>query len=252
MGIDYSKFESYEDFLNFAKKLDSDKQRITLIGDYFINNVEYNYELLEVLRNPDFSKEGLEKVTEGKYQSEDTRKRVINNILEKINIFSGDSSDKASLTTYLQGELNPVIVENGLIKKGTCGDYSEFIAKYCADLGIPCERIFGKGNVSHSWNVIYIDGKELHVDVTNAIFLRDKYGDNPLQAKPQDWIMTSRKNMFAMQPKRCIEAITDLSGEYYQIEKITQENFENANLHQRFKPKVGIKIRKDKTDNIEL
>lgn len=69
--------------------------------------------------------------------------------------------------------LNPTVIEEGLLKQGVCAEYAPYIKKYCDDIGIKCEVVYGQGTVNHVWNLININGEPRHLDLTNAIFIRD-------------------------------------------------------------------------------
>lgn len=72
-----------------------------------------------------------------------------------------------------------------VVGKGQCSGISK-AAKYLFDrLNIPCLIVEGSSNVGasgkeepHSWNIVRIDGKEYHLDVTFLI------GQNPTKQKP--------------------------------------------------------------------
>ena len=50
---------------------------------------------------------------------------------------------------------------------GICEDYADTFNVMCARMGIPCIGISGwGGGGNHAWNLVYIDGKWTHVDVT--------------------------------------------------------------------------------------
>lgn len=116
-----------------------------------------------------------------------------------------------------------VIQENGLIRNAVCEQYAPWIKKYCDDLGIPCEQVNGKGTVSHCWCLIRFGTDEpVHFDPTNMAFIRDGYGANPTNAKPEEWLGTDIDKMFQMQPGRRIYEI----GETKLEEEITASNFE--------------------------
>lgn len=117
--------------------------------------------------------------------------------------------------------LNPTVMEDGLLKQGVCAQYAPYVKKYCNDLGIKCEVVEGQGTVKHVWNLVNINGKIRHLDLTNAIFIRDGYGDNPTNARSQDWFMATTEQIYAMQPCRRIERI----GENKPNQDITAENF---------------------------
>jgi len=55
--------------------------------------------------------------------------------------------------------------------KGICSDYTHNFKFLCAAAGIPCFTI---SSTNHSWNLVYADGRWLHVDVTaNDAYHRD-------------------------------------------------------------------------------
>ena len=64
--------------------------------------------------------------------------------------------------------------------KAACGSYARAMKFLCAAAGIPCFTISTK---THIWNLVYVDGQWLHVDVSandlsgrNDILLRETYG----------------------------------------------------------------------------
>lgn len=114
-----------------------------------------------------------------------------------------------------------VIQENGLLKNAVCQEYAPWIKKYCDDLGIPCEQVNGKGTVPHRWCLIRFGTDEpIHFDPTNMAFIRDGYGANPTNAKPEEWLGTDIDKMFQMQLGREIYDIGDTKGLM-----ITSENY---------------------------
>ena len=64
--------------------------------------------------------------------------------------------------------------------KAACGSYARAMKFLCAAADIPCFTISSK---THTWNLVYVDGQWLHVDVSandlsgrNDILLREAYG----------------------------------------------------------------------------
>lgn len=117
--------------------------------------------------------------------------------------------------------LNHKIIHNGLLKQGVCAEFAPYAKKYFDDLGIKCEVVEGQGTVNHVWDLIIVNGNARHLDLTNAIFIRDKYGENPTKAIPENWYMASTKEIFKMQPCRRVEKIGDIKPN----QDITSENF---------------------------
>lgn len=117
--------------------------------------------------------------------------------------------------------LNNKIVENGLLKQGVCAEFAPYAKKYFDDLGMACEIVYGQGTVNHVWNLVEVNGKLRHLDLTNAMFIRDGYGENPTKVIPENWYMASTNEIFKMQPCRKIEKI----GSSRPNQDITKENF---------------------------
>lgn len=117
--------------------------------------------------------------------------------------------------------LNPRIVENGLLKQGVCAEFAPYVKKYFDDLGMNCEVVHGQGTVNHVWNLVDVNGKARHLDLTNALFIRDGYGENPTNAIPENWFIATTKEIYEMQPCRKIEKIGDIKPN----KDITAENY---------------------------
>ena len=59
------------------------------------------------------------------------------------------------------------------VKKGVCCDFSSVFAAMCRSQGIPCAVATGYQNGgSHAWNMVYMDGEWLPVDLTLAVSRR--------------------------------------------------------------------------------
>ncbi len=55
--------------------------------------------------------------------------------------------------------------------KGACGDYTHNFKFLCGAVGIPCITV---STANHSWNLVYADGRWLHVDVAaNDLYQQD-------------------------------------------------------------------------------
>ncbi len=117
--------------------------------------------------------------------------------------------------------LNHKVVENGLLRQGVCAEFAPYAKKYFEDLGMSCEVIHGQGTVNHVWNLVNVNGNARHLDLTNAIFIRDGYGENPTNAIPENWFIATTQEIFTMQPCRKIEVIGDNKPK----QEITSENF---------------------------
>ena len=131
----------------------------------------------------------------------------------ECNLFMTGKNEQGDMLGAMQVYEPYEICENGLLKNAVCQEYAPWIKKYCDDLGIPCEQVNGKGTVGHCWCLIRFGTDEpIHFDPTNMAFIRDGYGANPTNAKPEEWLGTDIDKMFQMQPKREIYDIGDTKG----------------------------------------
>lgn len=74
-----------------------------------------------------------------------------------------------NMTTYtLNGPVYKSEADGPLINgRALCEGYSKAFAYLCQSMGVPCICVVGSGNgENHMWNMVRIDGKWYHVDVT--------------------------------------------------------------------------------------
>lgn len=81
-----------------------------------------------------------------------------------------DAAEKAAEDKYI---LNANVVLT--YRYGVCQDYAELFCTMCNRVGIPCIQVSGSAGGSHTWNMVYIDGKWQYVDCT---------WDDPVSATP--------------------------------------------------------------------
>lgn len=222
------KITNYEEFIKYLKALKTETEQINFIMKYFADKVEFDYVLVEGLKVPyslgyeidekfDCSnKEDVEKALMYAKQ-----KGLSNALIERISNIYGKQftipakpamfshpaqPEKISYQTF-GSTLNMIKVQptykNGLITKGVCADYVEFIQQVCNELGIKYDTISGKTTVGHSW--IKING--LYYDPTYAIYVRDKYMDWDTKTSIDDWFGFNNDEMFKMHPTRVINKI---------------------------------------------
>ena len=224
---------SYEDLIKYLKSLPTKQEQIDFLMDWFVKNVEYDYVILEKAKALGHLDEELSEI-DRKFDCKDEKQRklaigyakekygfsdeFIDRTLAhygKTRIIAAQSERKAfgkvwpaqPERTIIDGfrssvalqEL-PTIFDNGLIKKGVCADYTKFIAKVCADLGIKCECVEGMTSVGHQWTIL----ENKHYDPTYAIFVRDKYADWDKKTKIMDWFNVEATDLIKIQPYRKI------------------------------------------------
>ena len=78
-------------------------------------------------------------------------------------------------------------------KAGVCSDYSFIMAILCRTWKIPCVTV---SNSIHMWNAVYLDGRWIELDVTNAAvyYVEDK----ELDAKRLKYDSVSYSNSFTL------------------------------------------------------
>lgn len=317
IGYDYSKYESYEQFIEAAKKIKNQEEQVRFICGYIRQNAQYDYKTLfnaictygaSMVYHEDID---LSKDT---YQAELLRgalpelenpiirlRRIIkcdgeNPIISKLIELNTTENPEGNLTTqesvsqyatriweeiilpeikshtdnqeiiedcrqeyeeYVEKSIGTSIVgiqdkdkqicgamfydmayilvnnmgkiderhpcegHNGLLTKGVCKHYAEFLHKAFDDVGIDNALVGGISECNHAWNVVRVNGEIKYIDTTREVFIRDGYGNIPKQEKGK-WILCNAQDMFKMQPGRRIYEI----GETKLEEEITAENYE--------------------------
>lgn len=65
MNIDTTQIESYDELIEIAKSLSSDKERMELLGKYFYENVTYSYEFVDILgQSANYDQQALMEIQE--------------------------------------------------------------------------------------------------------------------------------------------------------------------------------------------
>lgn len=155
------------------------------------------------------------------------------------------------LMEYLLNVSNnfPMEVENGLLKKGVCANYTDYLLPLLKKLGIEAHRIGGTSIFGHAWVVVNTDEGYKSVDLTRAINKRDGLLGIPLEQTCEDWIFSDIGKAFEMQSTR---TITEIDGQ--KLEKaITPENYDEEEFNQileNIKAKQNTKTKKEVLENI--
>lgn len=228
------KFKSYEKFISYLKGLSSDRERMQAIMDYLLENASYNYTVLEWCKI-EKNDELLNKIyaIDQTYDVNNPVERAQALIYAKnelglsqnlIDFISKNYGKRylipAKAESFAFGKVIPAepkktgtynftqamqlmsslaaIYENGLITKGVCKDFEEFISNVCAELGIKSKRIKGKTNVGHQWNETEVDGQKLVYDITYAMFAKDHFANWGEKTTPSDWLGVPYSNILSM------------------------------------------------------
>lgn len=120
-----------------------------------------------------------------------------------------------------------VIGEDGLLKRGVCLDYSNYLVELLPQVGIEACRIDGTSELDHSWIAAKINGSYKSIDLTRAIFIRDKFKGIPDNQTANMWLLCDFDTAFEMQPTRTITGIgLDNEGKINSLPfTINKENF---------------------------
>lgn len=334
IGYDYSKYESYEQLIEAAKKIKNQEEQIRFICGYIKQTAQYDYrtlfnaictyganrvyyedinlaqdtyqaELLEeavpelknpmiklrkVIRcdgeNPIISKLIELNTTEnpeGNLTTQESAKQYATRVWKEIILpeIKSHTSDSGIIAECLQeyeeyvaksvgtsivgiqnqdkqlcgamfydmsyvlvnnmGQIDrrhPCEEHNGLLIKGVCKHYAEFLHNAFDDLKIENALVGGISECNHAWNVVRVNGAIKYIDTTREVFIRDGYGKIPKQETGK-WILCDAKDMFEMQPGRRIDEINETKLQ----EEITLENFEQMQyiVEEALQQKDGLK-----------
>lgn len=226
------KITNYEQFINYIKSLKTETEQINFIMKYFVDKVEFDYIVVEGLKVPyslgdDIdNKFNCSNEVEVKKALEYAKKKGLSDaLIQRISDIYGKQfiiparpasngifgfrpaqPERISYRTF-GSTLNMIKAQptykNGLIIKGVCADYVEFIQQVCNELGIKYDTISGQTSVGHTWIKI----NELYYDPTYAIYVRDKYMDWDKKTSVDDWLGFNDDEMFKMHPIRIIDEV---------------------------------------------
>ena len=235
----------YEQFIQMLKMLDNTEQILITLFNYFKDNVEYNYDELQVVKYIRYEEGPLREVYDliaknEKEKSQEFKEYLIKRLDDaflqvegrplsernkyewfknygtiihhdaqpaKNGIIKIHARDARDEVIQIQPHPYAPEYKNGLLVNGVCGEYSRWIKQICNDLGIGCFIVKGKGTTGHAWNLIYIQEKDVWInfDMTMVRFYLDGWATE--YGRPEDWIFATNKKMFEMQPQRIVEQI---------------------------------------------
>ena len=123
-------------------------------------------------------------------------------IMGKLNPAVAEHVEYRKFSNALNMFLPEVVYKDGIITKGVCADFSEFIKRVCDDLHISCHRIEGTTPIAHVWNLIDAGNGLKHYDLTYAIYDRDNGAGNINASK---WLGKTTEELLAIHPTRKID-----------------------------------------------
>lgn len=121
---------------------------------------------------------------------------ISNDISEALSQFIADSQGKRFF---------PSVIENGLLRRGVCEHYADYLVWILSKAGIEAHRIDGTSELAHAWVAVNIDGVYKSVDLTRAIFIRDGFKGIPREQTADMWLLCNFEDVFAMQSTRTIK-----------------------------------------------
>ena len=192
--------------------------------DYFFVNLKkiLSDELLKHLNNQELVQESVERIIV------DIRKRMVAGRIVG-NYFVGKDI-KSILVDYLlePNKYMPPVIENGLLKRGVCQHYANYLAELLPKIGISAKRVDGTSEMGHAWVAAIVDGKLKSIDLTRAIFIRDNFAGIPKEQKSSDWLISTFEDSFKMQSTRTLTGVgIDENGEELSLPSVmNSDNFD--------------------------
>lgn len=241
-------FENYEELINYAKTYESDIDKLKLLQDYFLKNVEYNYlaDIAPALndQNDPYNIINCEYGKQTIFTSEEEKEKIIDEVEKRLgNNFHLSKNDRKKLLLSLGNVVEPV--EKTIIRPtgqklhisipGCDGSLFDCIHKEVnSDLEVIenglikcgvcrhfskfvkkfCDDLKIKCYIAdssdyHEFNIIEIDGEKRVFDFTRMIGIRDDFHNFDGQ-EIDDWFNMTFQKMFEYKPNRKIVAIDNI------------------------------------------
>lgn len=217
------EFLNYNDLILYLNRQLSEEDKLKALIDYFLDNVEFDYVMIEHINQivtPDFAKYAD---TLFPYDSPNLKEKAINFMRNSSNIsnmywhrlrniyltpkIDKDGQPRQISMLEALNSLSPEIVEyNGLLKKGTSKQICDFAKKVCDDIKIPALIVNGisSGKMDHYWLDICINGTDLFYDITYALYIRDNFCRIGLRYSKDEWLGITPKQLYKNQSTRTI------------------------------------------------
>lgn len=216
--------KKYNEFVDFLNSLNTVEEKFYYVYQYFRDFVSYDYDnlqLVKIVRSDDkkiayiqdfanktsripFNKRRiLEMLDNLLYQQDGT---ILSDGVIDIIFKNYELEDESALSF----DLNNSKFYNGLLQKGICSDYAQWINKLCGDIGLTSYIVYGYSSTAHAWNVIYdSDNKKwVNFDMTMVEFCNNNFAGN-FYKDAEKWAFASTEEMFLMQPKRKIVSLSN-------------------------------------------
>lgn len=224
------KIKTYKELISFLSKK-TDREKVELLGQFLLNNTECYYPKIlwndyktlmftcDFLYNVQKAKEKInrEKIEEIRNLSGIENFKIIKLREEFLKIFNKNCKgvkenlpfERTDISWDMMSDLIKLykidgfyIEKNGLFKKGSNTNFTNFVKKVCDDLNLKNDIIEGCTTREHSWNLIQIDGEKLHFDIIYAMFVRDNFKTwGKKNLVPEDFLMVDEKKLLEISPR---------------------------------------------------
>lgn len=215
-------FSSYDDLLTHIKTKPTKKQQLQAIWQYFFDNVNFDYVMLEHLNKivSDNFLMYIDRLFGNK--TEEKRKLSLNYLMNSTNISTEyfnrikdiyltairNDGEEQYLTLFeAVSQIKCDCIEtNGLLRKGVSHDFVKFAKKLCDELDIPCIIVKAPSStrVQHQWLNILVDNEELFYDITYAMYVHDNFNSMGKRYSVDEWLGITPKQLYKNQPNRVI------------------------------------------------
>lgn len=216
-------FSNYDELVKHLTKQPSQHKQLEELIKYFIDNVEYDYVMIEHINEivtpkfaqytdslfPHTSSKLKEKAINFMRNSSNMSNAYwvrLRNIYLTSEIDIDGSARPVSMIEALNAMSAEIIEYNGLLQKGTSEHIAQFAKKLCDDINIPCVIVSGisSGKMLHYWLDISIDNTELFYDISYAIYVRDNFCCMGKRFSQANWLGISAKQLYKNQCTRTI------------------------------------------------
>lgn len=163
---------------------------------------------------------------------------------------------KSIIITYLlePNKHFPHIIEDGLIRRGVCQHYANYLVDLLDKIEIVSIRVDGTSELGHAWVAAIIDNECKSIDLTRAVFIRDGFIGIPSDQKSEDWLIADFEDTFKMQNSRTITGVgIDDDGESIPTPYVMDgTNFNSDELLQLIRTRKNVMGEEPQGDKIKL
>lgn len=216
--------KKYNEFVDFLNSLNTVEEKLYYVYQYFRDFVSYDYDnlqLVKIVRSDDKKLAYIQDFANKTSRTPFNKRRILemldNLLYQQDGTILSDGVIDIIFKNYeledesaLSFDLNNSKFYNGLLQKGICSDYAQWINKLCGDIGLTSYIVYGYSSTAHAWNVIYdSDNKKwVNFDMTMVEFCNNNFAGN-FYKDAEKWAFASTEEMFLMQPKRKIVSLSN-------------------------------------------